>query len=87
MQQQNHAVASWWRHLTPALREDLLDLGPGEFLPGHLARDLRSFGVHVDDLAVALRLHGSTYAVHAQPPVLVAFLAAERAWEQGWRED
>ncbi|WP_245885476.1 hypothetical protein [Kineococcus rhizosphaerae] len=86
MQQQTDAVASWWRQLAPALREDLLTLGPAEFLPEHLVRDLRAFAVDVPDVAVALTLGRNTYAVYAQPPVLQEFLRAARVWGQGWRE-
>ncbi|GAB3464969.1 hypothetical protein GCM10027519_31370 [Kineococcus endophyticus] len=86
MQQQSRAIASWWRQVSPALREELVTLGPGDLLPGQLTDDLRSFGVEVADVAVALELHGRTYCVHAQPPALSAFLAAARVWEEGWRD-
>ncbi|GAA0297866.1 hypothetical protein GCM10009528_13610 [Kineococcus aurantiacus] len=80
-------MASWWRHLEPAAREDLLTLAPGEFVPEHLAEDLRGFGVDVAAVAVALKLAGRSYAVYAQPPALRDFLAAARVWREGWCED
>ncbi|MEZ0491309.1 hypothetical protein AB2L28_03575 [Kineococcus sp. TBRC 1896] len=84
MQQQSRAIASWWRQVSPAVREELVTLGPGDLLPGQLTDDLRSFGVEVADVAVALRLHGHTYRVHAQPPALSEFLTAARVWQAGW---
>ena len=87
MQQQSDALASWWRQLDPAVQEELLTLSPEAHLPADLARELRSFGVAVADVGLALHLGERTFVVHAQPPALLDFLAAARTWSALWAQD
>lgn len=84
VQQQSDALASWWRQLEPAVQGDLLTLSPHAHLPADLAAELRSFGVDVSDVGLALRLGDRAFVVHAQPRAFQDFLAAARIWAAIW---
>jgi hypothetical protein len=62
------------------VQADLLTIPPEGHLPADLASELRSFGVTVADVALALRLGNRTFLAYAQPPALLEFLAAARIW-------
>lgn len=68
------------------MQGDLLTLSPDAHLPADLAEELRSFGVGVSDVGLALHLGNRTFVVHAQPPAFQEFLAAARIWAAIWTE-
>ncbi|WP_432563707.1 hypothetical protein [Kineococcus sp. SYSU DK003] len=87
VQQASGGLAAWWHQLAPPERADLLELPVDSFLPEHLVQQLRTFGVDIPDVAVALRLWERSFAVYAQPAAMQEFLSAARVWAVGWAAD